>query len=319
MTIHLFRAVLALQLLVGTTHAYAAEAKSSWQVEWEKLVKAAEGEGEVNVYVVDYPRFAVSQFQKAFPKIKLNMIDGPSGPALSSRLMAERRAGKYQADLYIAGQGTHVSVLYPAKALAPMPAAFILPEVKDESKWFKGKHRFVDPETRHSFVFQGHRGLYVSYNTGQVKAVYQVPADNRNTWRYDFFFKWSRPFSKEDSSKRDFVDASYKKLRNQRNNYLQDRERQKTVNFTGITEFLNQDACATESMGAIVDRSKEHVGASDAFILQVRRFLLRAVKDVQAGKLPPGLIFEREQNDLAHLRCEAAHLPAGVSWRSLYE
>ena len=57
----------------------------------------------------------------------------------------------------------------------------------------------------------------------------------------------------------------------------------------------------------------------DAFILQVRRFLLRAVKDVQAGKLPPGLIFEREQNDLAHLRCEAAHLPAGVSWRSLYE
>ena len=48
--------------------------------------------------------------------------------------------------------------------------AFILPEVKDESKWFKGKHRFVDPETRHSFVFQGHRGLYVSYNTAQVKA-----------------------------------------------------------------------------------------------------------------------------------------------------
>ena len=28
-----------------------------------------------------------------------------------------------------------------------MAPAFILPEVKDESKWFKGKHRFVDPET----------------------------------------------------------------------------------------------------------------------------------------------------------------------------
>ena len=75
------------------------------------------------------------------------MVDGPSGPALSSRLMAERRAGKYQADLFITGQGVHVSVLYPAKALAPMPPAFILPEVKDEGKWFKGKHRFVDPET----------------------------------------------------------------------------------------------------------------------------------------------------------------------------
>ncbi len=162
-------------------------------------------------------------------------------------------------------------------------------------------------------------GSMVDGRLDGFKAVYQVPADNQNTWRYDFFFKWSRPFSKEDSSKRDFVDASYKKLRNKRNNYLQDRERQKTVNFTGITEFLNQDACATESMGAVVDRSKEHVGASDAFILQVRRFLLRAVKDVQAGKSPPGLIFERERNNLAHLRCEAAHLPAGISWRSLYE
>jgi iron(III) transport system substrate-binding protein len=83
--------------------------------------------------------------------------------------MAERRAGKYQADLFITGQGVHVSVLYPAKALAPMPPAFILPEVKDESKWFKGKHRFVDPETRYSFVFQGHRGLYISVNTQQAK------------------------------------------------------------------------------------------------------------------------------------------------------
>jgi iron(III) transport system substrate-binding protein len=170
MSLQFVSALISLLILVGTSPASAAEPKSSWQIEWEKIVKAAEAEGELNIYVVDYPRFAVSQFQNAYPKIKLVSIDGPSGPALSSRLMAERRAGKFQADLYIAGQGTHVSVLYPAKALAPMPPAFILPEVKDEAKWFKGKHRFVDPESRHSFVFQGHRGLYVSYNTNQVKA-----------------------------------------------------------------------------------------------------------------------------------------------------
>ena len=159
-----------LHLFFASGAAPAAEFRPSWQVEWEKTLKAAEAEGEVAVYVVDYPRLTVSQFQKAYPRIKLNLVDGPSGPALSSRLMAERRAGKYQADLYIAGQGTHVSVLYPAKALAPMPSAFILPEVKDESKWFKGKHRFVDPETRHSFVFQEHRGLYIAYNTLQARA-----------------------------------------------------------------------------------------------------------------------------------------------------
>ena len=162
--------IILLLVFVASAAARAAESRPTWQVEWEKTLKAAEAEGEVTVYVVDYPRFTVSQFHKAYPRIKLNLVDGPSGPALSSRLMAERRAGKYQADLYIGGQGTHVSVLYPAKALAPMPPAFILPEVKDESKWFKGKHRFVDPETRHSFVFQGHRGLYISYNTQQARA-----------------------------------------------------------------------------------------------------------------------------------------------------
>src|ERR1041385_1196747 len=171
-------------LLLTLSETRAGEAKPAWQVEWEKTVKGAEAEGEVTVYVVDYPRFTVPHFQKAYPKIRLNVVDGPSGPALSSRLMAERRAGKYQADVYIAGQGTHVSVLYPAKALTPMPPAFIFPEVKDESKWFKGKHRFVDPEARHSFVFQGHRGLYISVNTQQAKA------DEIKSWRDLLNPKW---------------------------------------------------------------------------------------------------------------------------------
>src|SRR6266545_974585 len=91
-----------LHLLIGSAAARAAESRPAWQVEWEKTMRAAEAEGEVAVYVVDYPRFTVSQFQKAYPRIRLNLVDGPSGPALSSRLMAERRAGKYQADLYIA-------------------------------------------------------------------------------------------------------------------------------------------------------------------------------------------------------------------------
>jgi ABC-type Fe3+ transport system substrate-binding protein len=168
--VFLLSVTIGLLLLVASGTGRAAESRLTWQVDWEKTLKVAEAEGEVTVYVVDYPRLTVSQFQKAYPRIKLNLVDGPSGPALSSRLMAERRAGKYQADLYIGGQGTHVSVLYPAKALAPMPPAFILPEVKDESKWFKGKHRFVDPETRHSFVFQGHRGVYISTNSQQAKA-----------------------------------------------------------------------------------------------------------------------------------------------------
>ena len=151
------------------------------------------------------------------------------------------------------------------------------------------------------------------------KAVYQVPADNGKTWRYDFFFKWSRPMTKEDSSKRDFVGPGYRKIRNLDNNYLQDRAMQRNVNFTGIEEFLNQDACATESMGPIVDRTKERLGVSDSYVIQVRRFLLKAVLDVEAGKAPPGAIYDAAKADLSGIRCDVAHLPAGTSWRTLFE
>jgi len=151
------------------------------------------------------------------------------------------------------------------------------------------------------------------------KAVYQVPADDHHTWRYDFFFKWSKPMTKDDSSKRDFVGADYRKLRNLSNNYLQDRQMQKTVNFTGIEEFLNQDACATESMGPIVDRTKEHLGASDSYVIQVRRFLLKAVKDLQAGKQPAGLVYDAAQADFARIRCDVAYLLPNVSWRTFFD
>lgn len=151
------------------------------------------------------------------------------------------------------------------------------------------------------------------------KAVYQVPADDQTTWRYDFFFKWSRPMTKEDSSKRDFVGPGYRKIRNLSNNYLQDRHVQKTANFTGVEEFLNQDACATESMGPVVDRTKERLGVSDSYIIQVRRFLLKALKDVESGEAPPGVIYDAAKADFSGIRCDVAHLPSNTSWRTLFE
>jgi hypothetical protein len=83
----LFSVIITLLLLFVTSEAgRAAESRPAWQVEREKALKAAQAEGEVTIYVVDYPRLTVSQFQKAYPKIKLNLVDGPSGPALCINL-----------------------------------------------------------------------------------------------------------------------------------------------------------------------------------------------------------------------------------------
>lgn len=117
--------IILLLLFVACGAARAAESRPTWQVEWEKTLKAAEAEGEITVYVVDYPRFTVSQFHKAYPRIKLNLVEGPSGPALSSRLMAERRAGKYQADLYIGDKGRMFQFYIPPRRWLPcLPLSF---------------------------------------------------------------------------------------------------------------------------------------------------------------------------------------------------
>jgi len=74
------------------------------------------------------------------------------------------------------------------------------------------------------------------------------------------------------------------------NDYLIDRSRQRESNFSGIEESPPlQDAAVQESMGEIVDRSREHLGSTDAAIIRVRQRLLEAavaLRDV--GKEPPG-------------------------------
>src|SRR4029077_11198347 len=48
----LFGFSIVLLCLMVSSGAEAAEPKPPWQIEWEKTLKAAEGEGEVAVYVV---------------------------------------------------------------------------------------------------------------------------------------------------------------------------------------------------------------------------------------------------------------------------
>jgi len=68
------------------------------------------------------------------------------------------------------------------------------------------------------------------------------------------------------------------------NDYLIDRQEQKTVSFTGIKGIRAQDAMVTESAGPIVDRTREHLGSSDIAVVAMRRALMEAAtKCVDSG------------------------------------
>ena len=84
---------------------------------------------------------------------------------------------------------------------------------------------------------------------------------------------------------------------------------QKTVNFTGIEDFLNHDACATESMGPIFDRSKNTSASATRRSSPCANSLLTSVKDLQTAKSRPIIVHDPEHNWFPHIDCFAYLLP----------
>jgi iron(III) transport system substrate-binding protein len=151
--------------------ADAAESSPGWQGEWDKTVKAAEGEGSVVIYMTQAfePVFREA-FQKKFPQIKVIAATG-RGPQLSQRVMSERRADKYVVDLYVSGNISPLTVFHRAKILEPVKPLLLLPEVLDTAPWYEGKHHYDDPENRYIFVFEGTpRSGEITFNTKLVNS-----------------------------------------------------------------------------------------------------------------------------------------------------
>jgi phthalate 4,5-dioxygenase len=75
---------------------------------------------------------------------------------------------------------------------------------------------------------------------------------------------------------------------NHDNDYLIDRDAQRTISFSGIAEVFIQDSAVTESMGEISDRALEHLAPSDRMITMTRRRLLEAARALRdRGTVPP--------------------------------
>ena len=91
-----------------------------------------------------------------------------------------------------------------------------------------------------------------------------------------------------------------------------DRQVQKTESFTGIDGVNTQDRAIQESMGRIVDRSREHLGPADKAVIQARRLLLEAVKAVRDGKTPRGV-----DGTYYALRAAEGVVPRDADWREM--
>ena len=128
---------------------------------------------------------------------------------------------------------------------------------------------------------------------GSARSGLIVPIDDENCWF--FWVRWNpyRPLAEDEVRTYELMKASlapvtYLGQANKRNDYMIDRELQKTVNYTGIPQnnARAQDAAMTDSMGTIVDRSHEHLGTTDMAIIRMRRRLVQGARELEEGIEP---------------------------------
>lgn len=134
-----------------------------------------------------------------------------------------------------------------------------------------------------------------------------TPIDDTKCWVYVYAWHPDRDLTADERERFDrggygqlaALGPDYIPLRNKGNDYLIDRAAQKTRSFTGIEGIAEQDQMAQESQGEIVDRTREHLTATDMAIVRFRRLVLGGAKALLQGKAPA-----------------AAHHPAGYRLRS---
>jgi len=148
-----------------------------------------------------------------------------------------------------------------------------------------------------------------------------VPVDDERTMFYGVFFSQDgAPVDEVESRRHHHVvpgvdlDRNWYKLATEENWYNQDRAAMAQGSWTGIEGFTNQDMACQESMGPIVDRTREALGTSDIAIIRMRKRMLEAVRLFQDGRpligLDPGLAYGR-------IRSEQKIVPVSAPWQSV--
>jgi phthalate 4,5-dioxygenase len=121
-----------------------------------------------------------------------------------------------------------------------------------------------------------------------------VPRDDETCWVWNMTWNPEVPLSEEDwrsIREETFIHArvdpaTQRPLRNKDNDYQIDRDKQRNVNMTGIHGFAAQDQALQESMGTIVDRTRERLGTSDTAIIAMRRLLLQEIRGLEQRQEP---------------------------------
>lgn len=175
--------------------------------------------------------------------------------------------------------------------------------------------------------FHQFRSAQVVYERGQgsrtpvpqTRGHMWVPMDDTNTMIFNWIFAVDedKPLTQalienyEAGAGRGPEGETRVRHRTRANDWLIDREVQRAKTFTGIQGVNTQDLAVQESMGPIVDRSREHLGTTDKAIIELRRLLLDTIADCKKGVEPRGV----DPAAYREIRAGDIVVPKGARWQ----
>ncbi|HKC32996.1 MAG TPA: aromatic ring-hydroxylating dioxygenase subunit alpha [Xanthobacteraceae bacterium] len=119
---------------------------------------------------------------------------------------------------------------------------------------------------------------------------WHVPIDDHRHYWYAIFTSFGAPVDKNEMRRQRlelYELPDYVPRKNKTNDYGFDPHEQEHATFTGMGADINvHDQWACESMGAIQDRTSEHLGQSDKAITAYRRLLRTAIDQAGNGGRP---------------------------------
>ena len=123
---------------------------------------------------------------------------------------------------------------------------------------------------------------------------WHVPVDDTRHYWYAIFTSFGAPVDKDEMRRQRmqlYELPDYIPRKNKSNHYGFDPHEQAHETFTGMGADINvHDQWACESMGAIQDRTKEHLGQSDKAINAFRRLLRGAIEETRIGGALPMML-----------------------------
>ena len=185
----------------------------------------------------------------------------------------------------------------------------------DEGDYVRAYH-FIAP------FYQLRPGGQLQRRHGRASGHIWVPIDDESTMVWNFSYRFdgnemTESERRQTGSGNEFgkdidVENGFRSRAAAGNDYLIDREVQRTQTFSGIPGTNTQDRAVQDTMGPICDRTREHLGTTDRAIIMARKILLNAVRVVEDGGTPPGL-----GPNVHQLRPIEKVLPRDTAWRNV--